>query len=52
MHQGNARFQPNKPFYTQGTVAYIFVTRLSGFCSGTMEPLKRPGCGSETSGIQ
>ncbi|EFB29138.1 hypothetical protein PANDA_003791, partial [Ailuropoda melanoleuca] len=21
MHQGNARFQPNKPFYTQGTVA-------------------------------
>ncbi|EHH14789.1 hypothetical protein EGK_00767 [Macaca mulatta] len=28
MHQGNARFQPNKPFYTQGTMAYKLVNRL------------------------
>ncbi|KAG8518941.1 Terminal uridylyltransferase 4, partial [Galemys pyrenaicus] len=27
MHQGNARFQPNKPFYTQGTIVYKFVKR-------------------------
>uniref|UniRef100_A0A8D1GL90 RNA uridylyltransferase n=2 Tax=Sus scrofa TaxID=9823 RepID=A0A8D1GL90_PIG len=35
MHQGNARFQHNKPFYTQGTIAYIFVNGLDGFCSGS-----------------
>ncbi|KAB1269303.1 Terminal uridylyltransferase 4 [Camelus dromedarius] len=35
MHQGSARFQPNKPFYTQGTIAYIFVNKLGGFCSVT-----------------
>lgn len=33
MHQGNARFQPNKPFYTQGTMAYKLVNRL-GWVSG------------------
>lgn len=31
MHQGNARFQPNKPFYTQGTIAYKCINVLGGY---------------------
>lgn len=35
MHQGNPRFQPNKPFYSQGTVSYKSDKKLGFFYSGT-----------------
>lgn len=34
MHQGNARFQANKPFYTQGTILTNLLTDWVGFVLG------------------